>query len=566
VTSRRLLAALALVSAPALAQTPAPAAPDGDPHLLAICVDGLQAKAFESLLEEGKLPNVARLLDRYPHARGRALSSFPSSTAPSVPEFLTGRYADRTPAMPRSIHAFDRDTGRARRYSLEPGAWEDGTPTLFTLLHARGESSISLFEGHFDGSDNWSSRRAIVWGGVLEFLHVPVYNPDSGLVRRLEKMIEERGEPPRAAFLMLNSVDLAGHVQGPESRRYRDSIVRTDAVLGELFDWMAQVRLPDGRSYLDATTIAIFGDHGMEKAPRFVPLEAMLRERGSEVVDLGTLVQVAFREKMSPNWADKPDVVLAPGGSNVTQVYLRAPDGTWGKEPAGPETTRPLAEVFEATPGVELVVRRMGPSSLEIRSAGTRKARVFERDRDGARSFAYVVATGAASDPLGYLDEPGAAALVRVIGEASLDAEPPSDAFHDLDEWASATSESDYPMAVPLLAKGCAPGPTQGDLVLTSARGWSFLHHGRGDHGGLRRESMETELVLAGREVDRNASLEGARLIDLLPTFLELLRYPMDEELLSSLDGRILPVTARAIQLAGPRRLVARHGMREACP
>src|SRR6185369_11242117 len=124
------------------------------PFLLAICIDGLQARTFETLLEEGKLPNVARLLDRYPHARGRSLSSFPSSTAPSVPEFLTGRYADRTPAMPRSIHAFDRVSERARRYSLEPGAWEDGTPTLFTLLQARGESSVSLFEGHFDGSDN----------------------------------------------------------------------------------------------------------------------------------------------------------------------------------------------------------------------------------------------------------------------------------------------------------------------------------------------------------------------------------------------------------------------------
>jgi hypothetical protein len=191
---------------------------------------------------------------------------------------------------------------------------------------------------------------------------------------------------------------------------------------------------------------------------------------------------------------------------------------------------------------------------------------VLERDRDGRRSFAYVVASGSAPDPLGYLDDPGTAGLVRVSNEPSLDAELPPDSFHDIDEWASATRDSDYPMAVPLIAKGCAPGPTQGDLVLTSARGWSFLRHGRGDHGGLRRESMETELVLAGNAIDRRASLDGARLIDLLPTFLEILDYPADPAFLASLDGRPLPVTPRAVRVAGTRQLVVRHGAREACP
>ena len=103
---------------------------------------------------------------------------------------------------------------------------------------------------------------------------------------------------------------------------------------------------PDGR--VDLGPLGI----GLMSSPTEVAraAEAMLRERGSEVVDLGTIVQVAFREKMSRNWADRPDVVLAPGGSNVTQVYLRAADGSWGKEPAGPDATKALAEVFERRP------------------------------------------------------------------------------------------------------------------------------------------------------------------------------------------------------------------------
>ncbi len=102
----------------------------------------------------------------------------------------------------------------------------------------------------------------------------------------------------------------------------------------------------------------------------------------------------------------------------------------------------------------------------------------------------------------------------------------PRHAFHSFDEWHLATEATLYPAAVPLLVKGCAAGPTQGDLVVTSAPGWSFLRHTRGDHGGLRRDSIETTLLFSGPRVRAGASLAGSRLIDLLPTFLDLSASP----------------------------------------
>jgi hypothetical protein len=547
IPGRRLRAAMLAVAVALLVRWDAVAAtPPGDadgPRLIVLCVDGLRTETFERLLDAGKLPAIEWLMHRNPSTLGRALASFPSSTAPSVPEFLTGRYADRTSSMPRAIHAFDRSTGTARRYSLDPAAWEDGTPTLFTLLDSRGDTSFSLFEGHFEGSVSFSSRRELVWGGILEALRLRVYNPDRSLLRRFRKMVEVRGTPPRAAFLVFNSLDLAGHMRSPESRRYDDALIHLDRLLQkELFDWMESYRLPGGSSYLDDTTFAIFGDHGMESSRLFVDLRASLRHRGLKVVDMGTVFQVAVREKLSHQWADRPDVVLAPGGSNVTQVYLRRPDGTWGDSPGAPAATEEIAGLLSGVPGVEFVVRRLGPDRLEIRSPGKRTA-VLAQDGEGvARRFAYQVGPGSGGDPLGYLFDPSAASLV-VSTEGSLEGPLAPGAFHSFDDWHVATESTLYPAAVPQILKGCASGPTQGDLMLTSAPGWSFLRHTQGDHGGLRRDSIETSLLLTGPMVRPGASLAGSRLIDLLPTFLDLLGLVAEPDYLAALDGRALPVT-----------------------
>ena len=538
-----LLLAFLLVLGPDLARASANTAPAARPHLLVLCVDGLRAEVFERLLAAGRLPAIERLVTGRPSTIGRALGSFPSSTAPSVPEFLTGIYADRTAGMPRAIHAFDRESGEARRYSLEPSAWEDGTPTLFALLDAGGETSYSLFEGHFAGSVSVSSRHELVWGSVVEALRLRVYNPDRSLLRRFRRMVEADGAPPRAAFLMLNSVDLAGHLRSPDSKRYEDALVALDRLLqDELLDWMGRRPLPGGGSYLDGTTIAIFGDHGMESSRVFVDLSAALKRRSLKVVDLGSAFQVAVRENLSRGWASRPDVVLAPGGSNVTQAYLRQSDGSWGSGPEKPEHTAEIAGIFAEVPGVELVVRRLGTDRLELRAKGRRPAVLVEDGEVGARRFAYLVGSGAGQDPLGYLGDPVASRLVRIVDGPLGDEPAPRDAFHSFDAWHLATEATLYPAAVPLIVKGCAAGTTQGDLVVTSAPGWSFLRHTRGDHGGLRRDSIETTLLFSGPRVRAGGSLDGSRLIDLLPTFLDLLGLAAEPAYLASLDGRSLPV------------------------
>jgi len=342
---------------------------------------------------------------------------------------------------------------------------------------------------------------------------------------------------------VFNSVDLAGHLRSPESKRYEEALENLDRLLQEeLLDWMERYPLPGGGSYLDNTTIAIFGDHGMESSRKFVDLEDELGPRGYKVVDMGTVFQVAVREKLSRRWSEKPDVVLAPGGSNVTQVYLRRGDASWGDGPAGPEETERIARLLSDAPGVEFVIRRLADDRLELRAQGGRTAVLALRGDGTDRRFAYRVGPGPGVDPLGYLADPEASRLVDAAG-GPLDGPFSPGAFHSFDDWHLATEATLYPAAVPLILKGCASGETQGDLVITSAPGWSFLRHTQGDHGGLRRDSIETTLLLVGPAVRPGASLAGSRLIDLLPTFLDLLGLAAEPDYLASLDGRALDVT-----------------------
>jgi arylsulfatase A-like enzyme len=80
---------------------------------------------------------------------------------------------------------------------------------------------------------------------------------------------------------------------------------------------------------------------------------------------------------------------------------------------------------------------------------------------------------------------------------------------------------------------------------VTAAGGWGFMADMGGDHGALRPELLRVPLLISGPRVDPEGALEGARLIDLFPTVLELVGlggvYPAE-----MVDGRALEVLTAA--------------------
>jgi len=544
-----LLGALGIASARQETAAGEPSVPILDPgerHVLLLMLDGLPAVPFEEALAAHELPNLERLFASRPTLRTRALSTFPSSTAPSVPELLSGRRIeqDEFPA-PNAIYAFDREQRRMARYLTQPDTWSWPVPNLFDAAARAGLSAETVFEGRFKGSGSILTTASIARSAALEMIGASEFvGGDSRPVEALISHIEKKGAP-RVMLVVFNETDMKGHFHGPESPELRRALVATDTLIGELAGALARAKTPSGRSVLDETSIILFGDHGMAPSGKFLDLEELFRRRGLVAYDASTATHVVLRERLGARWTRWPDAILVSGGSNITQIYFRSPFGGWAdgeaalpkeverarRRPDVEEVERQLLELA----GVNQVMRQVAPREVQIRADGGRIAWVIERGEGKDRRWAYVVPDGATADPLCYLDDPEVASLVARSGSLS------SAAFLDADAWIERTWNARYPAAVPLVQKAFHPQRFAGDLIVTARLGWSFIKNQRGDHGNLERQVMFTPLVLNGAGVEEGAALSGARLLDIYPTAAVLLGADPNDPALTALDGRVLP-------------------------
>ena len=96
-----------------------------DRRLLLVMINGLPVHLFKTALVGGEVPRIAQLTAERPTVEVTALSTFPSSTFPALPEMLSSTYAEAAdPSAPKAVHAFDRQERQIIRYFTQPGAWQ----------------------------------------------------------------------------------------------------------------------------------------------------------------------------------------------------------------------------------------------------------------------------------------------------------------------------------------------------------------------------------------------------------------------------------------------------------
>jgi hypothetical protein len=117
----------------------------------------------------------------------------------------------------------------------------------------------------------------------------------------------------------------------------------------------------------------------------------------------------------------------------------------------------------------------------------------------------------------------------RTVGE-----EPPkSRASRD---WLCDTAATEHPDFVPQ-AWEMMQSPRAGDIVAFAANDWSFDLRAAGGHGAALGADMRTSLFIAGPDIPRGRAIHTARLVDLLPTLLDLLGESHRLESHEALDG-----------------------------
>jgi hypothetical protein len=132
---------------------------------------------------------------------------------------------------------------------------------------------------------------------------------------------------------------------------------------------------------------------------------------------------------------------------------------------------------------------------------------VERRGQPAGADYRYDVASG--DDPLGYLSDPATAAFVQA-------------GWHTSREWLVATTHTRFPDLVPQVVE-MFDSPRAGDLVVFADDGWSFERGDRGGHGSCLAADMIATYFFAAPDLPAGGSIDTMRLVDVMPTLLDLL-------------------------------------------
>jgi arylsulfatase A-like enzyme len=487
-------------------------------------VDGLRADVLEELAAGGELPRLREhVLDRGVRVRS-AVTSVPSVTYANAVSMLTGAWPSTHGVWANA--SFDRDRLLTRNYEVqrERAVGDDSSTTIFELMPGELTAGIAL---PFERGVKISRARSAESGGMefgLSWIMGQEEEADECLVEQFYDIGEQArriGEWPAFIAVHLPGVDKVGHDQGSDGQGYRDAIVNLDQAIGDLLDVFERGGM------LDELTLVLTSDHGHHSTPMSLALDEFLPEAlGVPVlISLENDGDVPFLERWERYQAAR--VVGIPNGMREASVHLRTGE-SWSERPSleeilgfpfvfGPTVRQDLPERLLRSPGIDLVAVRAGEHRVHV--YGRSGAAVIERTghpRDP--SFSYERLAG--SDPLGY---DGDDRLRQWIDEGA----------HTSREWLAATAGQRYPDLVPQLVTAF-DASVSGDLLLFAAPAWDFSAEYGGGHGGVEREEMIVPLYLAGPGIPAGVVLPAARLVDVVPTLLDLAGAPA---LASHFDG-----------------------------
>ena len=239
------------------------------------------------------------------------------------------------------------------------------------------------------------------------------------------------------------------------------------------------------------------------------------------------------------------DALLVIAAYRSVMIHLKGPDG-WNSRPSKEDLQRVLDGRIQSgaapvdtkngqantglheQPGVGLVCIPQSPDGVRVSSR--RGAFIVERrSHDGRKEYRLVVeqadskAATATDDLLGYRENPDLAAFL-------------DEGWHDSRAWLAATSATRYPDFVPQVVE-LFDSSRSGDIVVFAADDWAFSNTEPSGHGSCLAEDMRVPMYFAGPDLQPGAHIENARLVDVMPTVLDLLGEIGRLERIGPIDG-----------------------------
>ncbi|UCG15523.1 MAG: alkaline phosphatase family protein [Phycisphaerales bacterium] len=480
-----------------------------DASVVLITVDGLNIATVDAMLAESALPNVQWMIDNGVRVR-QAVSGYPTITYAQFTSIMTGLFAGHHGILGNKW--FDRYSLTFRDYNTiatyRSVNQDFLAPTLYERLHEQMTVNIqsAIHRGVTRTIDNWMS------GGVWWFFG-KFQELDSIMPTRFEvisDLANETGRWPVLIHAYHPAVDEIGHRRGPDSPQYRRAVRNADRQIGRIRQAVASAGMTD------RTCFVLLSDHGFEPVPWencFDLARWLRREHGLKVTNSAYDSELLEDRHRHFN---QYDAVVIAGGNRRAVIHLRGPAG-WFDLPTRDQVDRLLhsdsqggrASLVEQT-GIQLAARRIeAPADSSVVELVSRHgvSRVTRRGEGDDKRYRYDVVD---TDALGDWADDTLQAFI-------------ADGWHDSAQWLAATIDSPYPDLVVQIAE-MFDSARAGDIALFSPDGWDFASHDRGGHGGVTRSDMLVPMIFVGPRLPKGRTIPVARLVDVAPTILHLIR------------------------------------------
>jgi hypothetical protein len=494
--------------------------------------DGMRADLTSEMIDQGKLPNIKKYLVDRGCVVENGVSTIPSITYAAIASITTGRHPGHHDVPGNKW--FDRTSGKYQNYtyirSYQTVDHDMRAPTIYEILNDK--YTVTIQTAHRRGADrpidNWMSSGINWFFGCVE-------DVDRVVARRFDLISEcaaQSGRWPDFILAYFPAIDEIGHRKGSDSPEYEKALINLDGQIGRI------CRALEANCLLDDTYLVLVSDHGhdpMKPQCAWIPECFFQRQLNIPVIDHWFL-----DNKSSLEWhkfLKDYRVVLINGGTRRIAIHLRSGD-SWTDQPSFDDVShflernypcayaktgnRDLLNLLTHQPGVGIVTAKMDADTVLVLSA-EKCGQVSRRVQpDGTKTYSYQAVAG---DPLGYRDY---APTAKMVGGK----------FYDSQTWLNASCESEYPDFVPQIVE-MFDSPRAGQIVAFAASGWSFCTKNRSGHGSVIRADMIVPFIIAGPNISRG-SIKTARLVDLMPTVLDMLGELDRLKTAGPIDGRSL--------------------------
>jgi predicted AlkP superfamily pyrophosphatase or phosphodiesterase len=472
-------------------------------------VDGLDYSALQRLRRFGLTPNISRIFEDGGVRVKNAIDCIPSTTYANTVSLFTGMFPGHHGVVGNSwfdpVDLISTNYMSVDRYQSVNEHF--GYKTVYEYLDDRFTFNVQC-----------PTRR-----GAAQTLDNPLA---AGLAYAMKAFVSidelvgsniadvavaanSVGEWPSLLVHYFPGVDEIGHLHGSDSIQYGHAVQNADRQIGRIALAIRDAR-PSDKIYFILVT-----DHCHFPVRPFKVMdidEYLIHECGLRIFS-GLLDQsdIAARRSALTNY----DAVVLHPSSRHCQIYLRGTDG-WGSRPSAEQIQRILiASVAKAgdplvrhrgiglvcmplEPGRVQVCTRHGTAIVERRSVGTQTEYRIAPDNEGG-----------SAEALGYDSNKKLRGFVR-------------EGWHSQRAWLDATAASDHPDFVPQIVE-FFDSPRAGHIVIFPQDDYAFKGHCKGEHGNCCRRDMRIPMFFAGPDLPHDAVLPCARLVDIVPTILQML-------------------------------------------